>query len=258
MGAANKIRDFMHVARALGRSPGEQARIFWRLTKNVRARVGLAHHEPERVYELETRLGTAVLRDNVGDITNLQGLWVEDEYRVRGAPIEDGVILDIGANIGLFANWAHRHHPRAAIYCFEPLPTNHAVIRRNCPSAVLAPIGLGAERATVRMQVDDYGSIASAIPTAWHSHGDTFTVMPLDAYAADHGIGDVAFMKIDVEGMELDVLQGGSATLARTARIAAETHGPERHAAMLARLREAGFQTEDYRDGATGMVFGHR
>lgn len=258
MGVATTILDYVRVGRALGRSLPEQGRMVWRLTKNFRVRLGLARHHPERIYVLETRLGTAALRDNIGDITNLQGIWVEDVYRVAGHPIHDGVILDIGANIGLFANWAHRHHPHARIYCFEPLPTNHPVIGVNCPPAVLIPTGLGADRSHVRMQVDEHASIASAIPTPWESSEEVLLVRPLDAYADELGIGDVAFMKIDVEGMELDVLDGGRETLARTRRIAAETHGPERHAAMLARLREAGFETEDYRTGATGMVFGAR
>lgn len=44
---------------------------------------------------------------------------------------ERPVILDVGANIGLFTLWALREWPSAAIVCFEPVPPIVKVLRRN-------------------------------------------------------------------------------------------------------------------------------
>jgi FkbM family methyltransferase len=44
------------------------------------------------------------------------------------------------------------------------------------------------------------------------SVGETATVS-LDRFVADHGIGDIDFLKIDVQGAELDVFQGGASAL---------------------------------------------
>ncbi|HEY7558313.1 MAG TPA: FkbM family methyltransferase [Candidatus Binatia bacterium] len=41
------------------------------------------------------------------------------------------VILDIGANVGSFAAWALRRWPGAHVHCYEPLPDNFALLRRN-------------------------------------------------------------------------------------------------------------------------------
>jgi FkbM family methyltransferase len=249
---------FGRCAAALGRTPAERVTIFWRLTKNLRARVKLATHHPARIYALDTALGRAYLRDNVGDITNLWGLWVNDVYHVRDMgdePDVGGEVLDVGANIGLFAAWAARHLPGATIHCFEPLPSNLPLIERNCPGARVNAVALGARSDRVRMHVDLQGSIASRIDTSWDTRDAEFEVIPLDSYVRAQGITKVAMLKVDVEGMELDVLDGAHETLAMTRRVAIETHGPEQHEGALNRLRDAGFATEQVvREGATGMI----
>jgi FkbM family methyltransferase len=41
------------------------------------------------------------------------------------------VILDIGANIGSFAAWALKRWPGCHVHCYEPLPDNFALLKRN-------------------------------------------------------------------------------------------------------------------------------
>jgi FkbM family methyltransferase len=41
------------------------------------------------------------------------------------------VILDIGANVGSFAAWALKCWPGAYVHCYEPLPDNFALLKRN-------------------------------------------------------------------------------------------------------------------------------
>lgn len=40
-------------------------------------------------------------------------------------------ILDIGANIGSFAIWAHHRWPNCFVYCYEPLPDNFDMLEKN-------------------------------------------------------------------------------------------------------------------------------
>jgi FkbM family methyltransferase len=198
------------------------------------------------------------LRDNFGDVTNLPDLLHRSVYRVSTLSAE-GAILDIGANIGLFALWMARHNPGRPIYCFEPLPTNVRIAERNCPDAVVTQIGLGRERRTASLQVDPHELMASSIATSWATQTRTFEIQPLDLFAGEHGIGQVAFMKIDTEGMEVDVLEGGRETLKRTMAVAMETHGPELHRASIDRLVDAGLSVdaeEQTRNG--GLIFASR
>ena len=69
-------------------------------------------------------------------------------------------------------------------------------------------------------------------------------VIRLDDYVIRREIDRVALLKIDTEGMELEVLRGASEVLARTALVAMETHGDARHREVLDRLRSAGFHID--------------
>lgn len=256
--AHSRLTEFLHCAVTLGETPAAQARILWRLTKNLRVRLALASHHPAALYRLDTTFGPLWLRDNFGDITNLPGLLARGVYHWRALE-GPGMILDVGANIGLAARWFARFNPGRPIVCCEPLPENIELIRRNCPEAQIVAAAIGDTPGTVDLLTDADGVIASSIPTAWNSARRTFPVRTLDDCAAEFGWGDVAVLKMDAEGMEPAILRGARSLLARTARVAAETHGRDGHAEVQRLLREAGFRMVHERFGThTGMVFAER
>jgi FkbM family methyltransferase len=41
------------------------------------------------------------------------------------------VVVDLGANVGSFAVWALHRWPQSIVHCYEPLPTNFELLRRN-------------------------------------------------------------------------------------------------------------------------------
>jgi FkbM family methyltransferase len=253
-----KLVDFWRCALDVGEDAGASLSIFWHETKNVRARLGLARHDPSTIYRIRARGGPLHFRDNFGDITNLPNLFYRRVYRPR-VTVGDGVILDVGANIGLAAAWFSREYPGRPIHCFEPLEENAAMARRNCPTAVVNTVAVGREPGHVELNVDRDAVMASTIPWERAVSSRRLEVVTLDAYAESNGIDRVAFLKIDTEGMELDVLDGARDVLAMTQVVAMETHGDDRHAGTLERLRTAGLHidSEEF-DGHTGMVFASR
>jgi len=245
-------------ALALGKDARGAAAIFWRQTKNLRARLGLAAYHPQTVFSLDTVYGPLYFRDNFGDITNLVDLFYRPVYRVREIAGE-GVILDVGANIGLAAAWFRFHNPGRPIYCFEPLESNTELIRLNCPSAHIERIALGRTRGRASLQVDVDGVMASRIPCNWGTRETAFDVVPLDEIVSDLGIERVAVLKIDAEGMEGEILDGAVDTLRRTRQVTMETHGRDLHEQVIGLLREAGFRIEaESFDAGTGLVFASR
>jgi FkbM family methyltransferase len=253
-----KIAAFVLAAWFLGEGVREKWRILWHQTHNVRARLGLSPHRPSQTYTLGTTFGPLVFRSNFGDITNLPKLLYEGVYRWRKLP-DEGAILDVGANIGLAAVWFARFNPGKDVWCFEPLPGNVELIRRNCPTARVVQAAMGEVPGTVALKVDPQGVIASSIPTAWQSAEQVFPVRTLDDCDTEFGWGKVALLKIDAEGMEPEILRGARALLPRVARVAAETHGRAGHDDVLALLRNADFSIESEEfDGRTGMVFAVR
>jgi FkbM family methyltransferase len=249
-----RLRDYVGTAAALGTGPRAAAAILWHQTKNLRVRLHLARYRPNTVYAVETIYGLLHLRDNFGDVTNLAGLLYRQVYGVQRLD-RPGVVLDVGANIGLAAALFAHYNSDRTIYCFEPLPSNVGLIRRNCPNARVVACAVGAAHGRVQLDVDADGVMASRIPCRWPTTSAEFDVITLDEFAASEGIGEVALLKIDAEGMEDEILAGGGATLGRTHRVVLETHGRQRHDAVLHRLRERGFEIDSEVFGkATGFV----
>jgi FkbM family methyltransferase len=258
MAGLGKLVEFWRCAFEVGADTRAALGIFWRETKNVRARFGLAHHHPDRVYSVRTRAGALWFRDNFGDITNLPNLFHRAVYRPPRAP-GDGVILDVGANIGLAAAWFAREYPGRPIHCFEPLEENARLLRLNCPGAVVRTVAVGRAPGQVELSVDRDAVMASTIPWQRAVARRTLEVTTLDDYLETQHIGNVALLKVDTEGMELDVLDGAVRTLGRTGIVTMETHGHERHDGTLARLRTAGLTIDRAEfDGHTGVVFASR
>lgn len=258
MSAIARARDFVGCAWRLGDGPLAKCAILWHESKNVRARLGLARYHPASLYSVATVHGRLWFRDNFGDITNLPNLMYRQAYLIP-RPLGDGAILDVGANIGLAAAWFASRYPGRPVHCFEPLTPNTRLIALNCPGAVVNEVAVGAVPGTIELAVDDDSVMASSIATRWGTRPRRVPVIRLDDYVTGRGIDRVALLKIDTEGMEVDVLRGAIETLSRTGQVAMETHGEARHRAVLDSLRAAGFHIDrDEFAAATGMVFASR
>ena len=254
----DRLNDYFLCAVQLGPDAKSKCSIFWKETKNFRARLGLAKYHPDKIYCLQTTYGPLHFRDNLGDITNLTNLLYRQVYRVKAVPHE-GVLLDIGANIGMAAVWFRYHNPGKAIYCFEPLPQNAAMIKLNCPDVILETIAVGRRREQITLRVDCDHMMASQIPYPRGTQEMYFQVVSLDEIAESKQLDQIALIKIDVEGMEVDILKGARKTLKRTYQVVAETHSKSLHAEAIDALRVAGFRIDWERfDGITGLLLASR
>ncbi len=41
------------------------------------------------------------------------------------------IVVDVGANVGSFAVWALHRWPDSIVHCYEPVPSNFDLLRRN-------------------------------------------------------------------------------------------------------------------------------
>ena len=120
-------------------------------------------------------------------------------------------------------------------------------------------MAVGAKKSQIDLQVDANGVMASKVPRKLETYQERFEVISLDEFTHEHNIAQVALMKIDTEGMEIDILNGSQETLKKTNQVIMETHGEERHNNSISRLQNLGFKinTETF-CGETGMVFASR
>lgn len=156
---------------------------------------------------------------NLGlDIFHVAGRFLEvPELEHCRDLIEPGaVIVDVGANVGNhLVYFAHFLAP-SRIYPIEPHPESIRLLRKNialnriaCVDECHLGIGIGRERGRLAIEMPSQGDLVLARLAP--SPSGSIEVYPLD----DLGFERIDLLKIDVEGMEFDVLHGMADTLRR-------------------------------------------
>ncbi len=154
----------------------------------------------------------------------LTGTYEEGTLAVFSALLRPGdVALDVGANIGLMTLHAARLVGETGqVFSFEPMPDIFSQIESN----------IELNRAQqVRAYSTALGSQSNTLPLFAHpeiNRGSSSLVsnegappaaiakiMPLDDFVSEEIRRPIRLIKIDVEGWELEVLRGASATLSR-------------------------------------------
>jgi FkbM family methyltransferase len=158
--------------------------------------------------------------------------WVLCHFVGPGcADLEEPVIFDIGANIGEYSLCIMRHIPRARVYAFEPSSLVYSQLTQNLGKTNteerVLPFRLGFS--DTNRTVDLYSYAANGVEASVMSSVDLrrptqvvdvktkaseqIEVQTIDHFCASQGIRRIDFLKMDVEGHELAVLNGAARML---------------------------------------------
>jgi len=156
-----------------------------------------------------------------------------------------GVAVEAGANIGAFSVGLSRLLTSSGtLYVFEPQRQVFQLLCANlalsqCSNVHALPFGLGPTTATLKVPAIDYTSAGNFGGVALGQTGsEQVAVHPLDCWELDQ----CQFIKIDVEGMELDVLRGAEATIRRCRPVLyVEDDRESAHGALVAYLEQLGY-----------------
>jgi FkbM family methyltransferase len=130
-------------------------------------------------------------------------------------------VIDLGANIGQYTLVAARRvGPQGRVHAFEPTPSLAAHVRRNLElnafdNATVHAAAVSDARGRAKLQVvetsePNMNSIVRDIPANGELVVPTVT---LDEFAAEHAVGPVGVIKIDIEGAEMKALRGARGLL---------------------------------------------
>ncbi len=207
--------------------------------------------------------------------------FVERTYFRHGIGLpEDAVVLDVGANAGIFALSVAASLPHARIHALEPMPAVRAVLERNAALAGgrigVEGLALGErdgeaaftwyphvsilsgpaadpaeEAAVVRAFLEQSGEtegidaalLDELVAGRLAREEVTVPVRRLSTWLAERGLARIDLLKIDVEKAEWAVLQGiESGDWPRIRQVVVEVHDIEgRLAAVRALLEAQGF-----------------
>lgn len=139
-----------------------------------------------------------------------------DLYHARRLIQPGAVVLDVGANFGYYSMMlAVALRGEGEIHAFEPAEETFAKLARHVAINRIACIhahrmALSDAPGSAAMHHRDGNSGA-----AYLEPGEEVPVSTLDQFAAEHALGRVDFIKLDVEGFEERVLRGGSGVISR-------------------------------------------
>lgn len=119
--------------------------------------------------------------------------------------------VDAGANVGVWTVAMARLFKH--VYAFEPASDVYPCLRQNTahlPRVECIPVALGAVRGAAYLG-DDLARPGNTGARFLQDRGELVRVVTLDSFV----LKDLDFLKIDVEGEELNVLRGARHTIAR-------------------------------------------
>jgi FkbM family methyltransferase len=169
------------------------------------------------------RHGTMLFNFNdiyIGRSLDLYGEWTEGEVELFQQLIYPGNhVVEAGSNIGAHTLFlANAVGPTGSVLAIEPqrlvfqtLCANLAL--NDIPNVDARQLALGSRPGTTMVPALDYtqSNNFGGVALGRYAEGETVQVIPLDSF----NLPSCDFLKIDVEGMETEVLEGAAATIAR-------------------------------------------
>jgi FkbM family methyltransferase len=184
----------------------------------------------------------------VGRWFDLYGEYAEDEWRMLDQLLKPGMVaLDIGANIGAHTiPMARKVGPAGRVLAFEPQRQVFQLLCANAALGALANVvarhaAVGREPDEITVPRIDYekGGNFGGLALGGFDTGEQVPVVTVDGL----GLAQCHVMKIDVEGMENDVLEGAADTIGRLRPVLyVENDRRERSEELLGRLMSMDFR----------------
>jgi FkbM family methyltransferase len=153
-------------------------------------------------------------------------------------------VVDVGANVGLFSISKASDPKVGTVYAFEPDPRAYSRLLKNLAANSAANVTATRKAVwnsvgTARLRLKKHTT--SSTISGMGGRGVVVETISLDAFARDHQIVPIGILKIDVEGAELEVLQGAQEVLTATRQIVAECHSGALRARVDEFLTRRGF-----------------
>jgi FkbM family methyltransferase len=131
--------------------------------------------------------------------------------------LKPAVILDVGANVGNWGILASETCTESRVYCFEPVPDTYqkliAGVERSGLKNII-PVNAGLYKETTTFRINRYASNEHSsiydVQGAAYAVNDVIEIDLIngDAFLKKHNIEFIDFLKLDVEGAEMDALTG--------------------------------------------------
>jgi FkbM family methyltransferase len=202
------------------------------------------------------RSGLRLQINEFGDLETIWQIFLRRVYDVRPA---DRVIVDAGANVGLFSCYASWRAPDSKLLTIEPFPSTVTRLRAQLAENHLSQRVTVLDRAltaTPSEVVMPLETPSSQQKPVLQGGGSSATVIRVPSVPLEQAVAtlpaQIDLLKMDIEGSEFEVLMHTSPqTLKRFRRINVEHHEPPpgtayTKAKLISHLQSAGFNVRQH------------
>jgi len=188
-----------------------------------------------------------------------QEIFTHDTYYFE-SDTPQPVIIDAGAHIGLATLYFKKTFPGARITAIEPNPSSAVLLEKNIwenqlSDVIVVTSALAADAGQKTFYIDEgnteWFSTSGFYPGAWNGQQETKSLpmptLPLNDFLSH----PVDFLKMDIEGSELEVLTAAGSQLQQVKHLIVEFHpGEDRPLSkLLDLLKRQQFEITIWKDG---------
>ncbi|HEX9464987.1 MAG TPA: FkbM family methyltransferase [Alphaproteobacteria bacterium] len=172
------------------------------------------------------------LRPGTSDLESFEQVFLAGSYNVNQIPhrhaiarlyrsMQEPLVIDLGANIGLASLYFRKSWPRARIVAVEPDSDNINMLRRNAPDVTAVHAAIGSERGRM--------TIVNPEDEAWGYRTESASDGAIDAITVadilDSNSNSQPFIcKIDIEGAEKELFSKNTEWLSSFPVVIMEVH----------------------------------
>lgn len=138
----------------------------------------------------------------------------------------DGVVLDVGENVGNYCVCLRSLNTECKIYAFEPHPLMYSRLIQNAKSLDAKTFNFCVGHDEGELTLFDYAGNDGSAHVSLHEGviekihngeavGHKFRILSLNNFFKQKKLGNIAILKIDAEGHELEVLHGAKNLMMR-------------------------------------------
>lgn len=179
-------------------------------------------------------------------------------------------VVDVGAHIGKFAiPSVKKVGKEGSVVAIEPEPQNLKLLRKNLSDFSNVSIiekAVWKEKGKIRLYLGGDSRAHTAVPNVKSKKGERLskgeTYLNVQSDILDNivsGINNIDFLKMDIEGAEIEALSGAEQTLQKTNKIAIASYHHRKGEATAARVKNI-LDSHDFKTliGEEGLVYGSR
>lgn len=161
-------------------------------------------------------------------ISKLNGeMIVDPELLLLGNFLhKDDIAFDIGTNVGEYTYVLERYVGSENVYSFEPIPALFKTLKKRFKNVIVEPMALSNKSGSSQFKIpiingivfQTRGKLDLGITEPGETNYEIIEVQcnTIDEYVNRKAIPMIKFLKIDVEGHEVQVLKGGIKTINRS------------------------------------------